>query len=272
MAASGRLGDRRRSVEQADSCCAAMHAAAPDACIGSGAGEDVRRGGTHGCGDSHSCGGSHAIHPAAFRCIRTSARLGGKAGEIMQSARSLFERDGVQATSIAAVAKEAGVARGLVYYYFPDKQSLVDAVVDDYIEDVLDTIGIWNESRVFGDTPGELLHCVAAFRRVLFDASGHNRPMFGVIDELGIRDEFGRRAVLAAVECIHHDVVMEYAAYHSIAIESVPEMFAMVLYGVAGVLRAYPDITDEQVAQLVAQSLHLDMRVIDPPPWRSGQR
>ncbi len=189
----------------------------------------------------------------------------------MQSARALFERDGVHATSIAAVAKEAGVARGLVYYYFPDKQSIIDAVVDDYIEDVLDTIGIWNESRVFGDTPGELMHCVAAFRRVMFDASGRRRPMFTVVDELGMRDEFSRRVVLSAVECIHHDVVMEYAAYHSISIESVPEMFAMVLYGIAGVMKAYPDITDEQVARLVAQSLHLDMRVIDPPPWRSGR-
>lgn len=216
-----------------------------------------------------NCQPDAGIHPTAFRRVRASARLDGKAGEIMQSARSLFERDGVGATSIAAVAKEAGVTRGLVYYYFPDKQSLIDAVIDDYLEDVLDTIGIWNESRVFGDTPGELLHCAAAFRRVIFDASGHKRPMFAVVDELGIRDEFTRRVVLSAVDCIHHDVVMEYAAYHQIDIELVPEMFAMVLYGIAGVLKAYPSITDEQVARLVAQSLHLDMRVIDPPPWRS---
>lgn len=187
----------------------------------------------------------------------------------MQCARSLFETKGVAATSVASVAAEAGVTRGLVYYYFPDKGAIIDAVLDDYIEDVLDSIGMWNESRIFGDTPHELVRCVAAFRRLMFDASGRQRPMIAVIDELGIRDEFDRRAVLAAVDCISRDILMEYAAYHEVEIDSVPQMFALVLYGLMGVLKAYPSLTDEEAAHLIVQALHVDTRVIEPPSWRS---
>ena len=149
-------------------------------------------------------------HPVT-RQVRHSARLGGMAGDIMLAARDLYETEGVAATSMAAIARKADVARSLVYYYFPDKQAVIEAVLDDFLEDIVESVSTWNELRAFGDTPSELKNCVAAFRRTLYTSSGQPRPMFGVLEELGMRDQFATRAVRESVEIIEmEDVPLAY--------------------------------------------------------------
>ncbi len=185
----------------------------------------------------------------------------------MLAARELYETEGVAATSLADIARKAGVARSLVYYYFPDKQAVTDAVLNDYLEDLVESVSTWNELRAFGDTPNELKKCVSAFRRTLYTAAGKPRPMFSVLDELGIRDRFATRAVQEIVACIQNYIVSEYTAYRTIEIQLVPETFGLLLFGLAGMMKAKPDITDDELAILIAQTLRLDMTVMDPPPW-----
>lgn len=62
--------------------------------------------------------------------------------------------------------------------------------------------------------------------------------------------------------------VLEYLAYRTIQIELVPKTFGLLLFGIVGMMKAKPDITDEELATLIAQTLRLDMTVMDPPPWR----
>ena len=118
--------------------------------------------------------------PGRERSAVESRRLGGPAGEIMLAARTLFERRGVGKTTVKDIAAEANVTRELVYYYFENKQAVIDAVIDDYVEDLVESVLVWNESRVFGDTAGSLRSCIAAFRRALYDANGL-RPMIRVL-------------------------------------------------------------------------------------------
>ncbi len=201
------------------------------------------------------------------RQVRESKRLTGAAGDIMAAARELYEERGVAATSLTAVASEAGVTRSLVYYYFPNKQAVTAAVLDDYLEDLVESVSTWNELRSFGDTPSELRKCVAAFRRALYTASGQPRPMIAVLEELGVRDAFATRAVREIVACIQRHIVSEYTAYRTVEIQLVPETFGLLLFGLVGMMKAKPDITDDELALLIAQTLRLDMRVMDPPPW-----
>ena len=139
--------------------------------------------------------------PGRERSAVESRRLGGPAGEIMLAARTLFERRGVGKTTVKDIAAEANVTRELVYYYFENKQAVIDAVIDDYVEDLVESVLVWNESRVFGDTAGSLRSCIAAFRRALYDANGL-RPMIRVLEELGVRDAFDVRAVRETVDCL----------------------------------------------------------------------
>lgn len=190
----------------------------------------------------------------------------GAPGDIMLAARALFERRGVRVTTVKDIAAEAGVARELVYYYFENKQAVIDAVLDDYVEDLVESVVVWNESRRFGDTEGSLRACIEAFRRALYDANGNPRPMIAVLEELGVRDAFDVRAVRETVDCLNDHIVAEYAAYHDVEIDFVYEMFCVVIFGLVGLVKINPHISDEALMKVVEQTLRLDMEPLDKPP------
>lgn len=49
--------------------------------------------------------------------------------KILDAAFELFARQGFHSTSISAIAKSAGVAKGLIYNYFEKKEDLMTAIV-----------------------------------------------------------------------------------------------------------------------------------------------
>jgi len=53
--------------------------------------------------------------------------------KLLATARCLFGRDGYEATSVEAVLREAGVARGSLYHHFDNKPALFDAVLDQVV-------------------------------------------------------------------------------------------------------------------------------------------
>ena len=72
---------------------------------------------------------------------RRTANDIGKREQILKAARKLIARHGCDGTSTKAIAAEAGVPSGLVFYYFETKDDLIEAifsenprVVDDAIE------------------------------------------------------------------------------------------------------------------------------------------
>ena len=73
------------------------------------------------------------------------------------------------------------------------------------------------------------------------------------------------RAVRETVDCINEHIVTEYAAYHNVEIKFVREMFCVLIFGLIGLMKVHPDISDETLMRIVAQTLRLDMRVIEKP-------
>ena len=53
---------------------------------------------------------------------------------IVEAARALFLKDGVDGASLRAIAAAAGTSIGMVYYYFPSKDELFLAVVEERYE------------------------------------------------------------------------------------------------------------------------------------------
>lgn len=180
----------------------------------------------------------------------------------MATARKLFEQRGVRATSIAAIAKEANVTRELIYYHFANRNGLIEAVIDDYVEDLVESVIVWNEARVFGDTPGSLKKCIQTFRYSLYDRAGRPRPVIAVLEELGVRDAFDVRATRETADCLANHIAKEYAAYHRIEIELVHEMFCVVIFGLVGLVKMNPRIEDDVLMKVIEQTLRLDMAPI----------
>jgi len=61
--------------------------------------------------------------------------------KIMDAAFSLIAKNGYEATSIAMIASQAGVSKGLLYNYFDSKEDLVKQLVYSIIEIGDDNIG-----------------------------------------------------------------------------------------------------------------------------------
>jgi AcrR family transcriptional regulator len=56
--------------------------------------------------------------------------------EIYNAALASFERHGVRGTLMEGVAREAGVSRPAIYYYFPDKDALVLEVIVRQVREI----------------------------------------------------------------------------------------------------------------------------------------
>ena len=54
--------------------------------------------------------------------------------QILGTALKLFAERGFDATSTRQIAKEAGIAEGLIFHYFPTKASLLAAILEDRLE------------------------------------------------------------------------------------------------------------------------------------------
>jgi AcrR family transcriptional regulator len=54
--------------------------------------------------------------------------------QILETALELFAAQGFDATSTRQIAKEVGVAEGLIFHYFPTKASLLTAILQDRLE------------------------------------------------------------------------------------------------------------------------------------------
>lgn len=55
---------------------------------------------------------------------------------IVDTAMDLFSRQGFHSTSMQKIAKEAGIAVGLVYNYFESKEALLDEIIQSGIREV----------------------------------------------------------------------------------------------------------------------------------------
>lgn len=67
----------------------------------------------------------------------SAARLNDRREALLDAARAAFAEHGYEATSIAAIARRAGVSDGLLYRYFTDKRALLGAVLERYMEEMI---------------------------------------------------------------------------------------------------------------------------------------
>jgi AcrR family transcriptional regulator len=109
----------------------------------------------------------------------------GKAERLVEAAREVFHRQGVEGTTLADIAQNADVPVGNVYYYFKTKDELVGAAVQRHAEDVQAMLAGLERHR----SPQARLK---AFIRTLVGQRGllaeYGCPLGGLCSELGKRE------------------------------------------------------------------------------------
>ncbi len=106
---------------------------------------------------------------------------------LLQAAEPLFARRGYEATGMADVAERAGVGVGTLYHHFPDKRSLLLALIDDWGDrELAQNRSELDFERYLGDDPRRAIadDLDARYRELRRDG-GLNL----VLLELGERDE-----------------------------------------------------------------------------------
>lgn len=81
---------------------------------------------------------------------------------ILAAATRLFAECGLEGTSIAAVAEQAGISKQNLLYYFPTKHGLYRRVLDDVLDDWLDRMAHLAHLADDGGEPADVLRAYVA--------------------------------------------------------------------------------------------------------------
>ncbi len=178
--------------------------------------------------------------------------------DIVCAARDLYATRGLAHTTVKDITEACGVSRGLFYHYFPDKDAVTRAVIDDMTSDVVDFVSSWNAERVPGDVSGDVRSCVRLIRRAMFD-SDPLRLRFSLPENAALYIQFSQQVSEMLARYVVATTARDYERHHSIEIDHVYETFYMLITGLIGLLRRYPETPDAVIEQLIVQTLRLDV-------------
>lgn len=113
--------------------------------------------------------------------------------KIIVAARKVFSEKGIHCSSLGDIAKEAGVAKGTLYYYYQSKDSLVFEVMDQGIGAILNRLS----------TAGGEIHLSALARKLLEDMTS-NRELCQIYFHL-LQESFRNPAMKERFQKKYHE-------------------------------------------------------------------
>lgn len=177
--------------------------------------------------------------------------------DIVEAARQLYEERGLSRTSVKDIAERAGITRSLFYHYFPDKQAVTSAVLDDFVEDYIEALSIWNDERMTGEIEQALDGVVRVLRVSVFEGSSFRRAL-DTRENAALYIEFINRVADRTARYIVDTTVRDYSELHSVSIVHLYETFYILILGICGYTRTHQDVSDEVLKDIIAQSLHME--------------
>lgn len=191
------------------------------------------------------------------RCMTREEQTAARRDAIVEAARQLYEEQGLSRTSVRDITNRVGVTRTLFYHYFPDKEAVTSAVLDNYIEDFIEALRIWNAERRTGDIEHTLTSVVKILRLGLFEHDAF-RLSLASRENAALYLEFVNRVADRIASYMVNTTVRDYERFHEIKINHVYETFYLLTIGIVGYVRRHPDVDDEVIKDLIAQTLHMD--------------
>ncbi len=140
-------------------------------------------------GDMVSTGKSARARPraAARRAGRTRLSPDERRRQLLRAAADLMTKHGVDRVQFAEVAAAAGVTRQLMYRFFPTRQALIMAVLEDYADDITQRFGrgaansipgnLEEVTRVFVEAVCDTIEAKGAGPWQLLDSKGPDRKL-----------------------------------------------------------------------------------------------
>jgi AcrR family transcriptional regulator len=180
--------------------------------------------------------------------------------DIVKAARQLFQEKGYPRTTVLDITRRLGVTRTLFYHYFSDKEAVTAAVLDDYIEDFIDSMRIWNAQRQVGNIEHALDSVLQVLRVGLFEHDAFRRSLVSH-ENAQLYIEFINRVADRVSTYIVNTTVEDYGKLHEIRIDHIYETFYVLIIGIVGYIRRHPDADDGVLKDIISQTLHMDRGV-----------
>lgn len=86
-------------------------------------------------------------------------------GQILAAALKLFSTFGYHGTSIRDIARVAGASTGNVYHHFPDKETIFNALIEEYLQAISSPEFPFNRALIDGAFPNDLEAMARALRQ-----------------------------------------------------------------------------------------------------------
>jgi AcrR family transcriptional regulator len=113
--------------------------------------------------------------------------------QILEAALAVFSRDGFHAAKVDAIAREAGLAKGTIYLYFPTKEAILAGLVESYT--LLPALEGLTES--LADVPPE--RAIPALCAALWARLREQAPVIGLLVREGAARPENRRLFVERV-------------------------------------------------------------------------
>ncbi len=108
---------------------------------------------------------------------------------IVQTAKDMFYHRGYGATSYGDIAKETGIAKGNIQYYFKTKESLLFATLELRAQRIESSLRMWETDP---DPKARIGRFIDMLDRMADDLSRYGCPVGTLSDELGKADQPAR--------------------------------------------------------------------------------
>lgn len=191
--------------------------------------------------------------------------------QIIDAARQLYEEQGLARTSVKDISERCGVARSLFYHYFPDKQAVTSAVIDDFITDYLESVQLWDEARTPGDIEQALDGVVKVLRVGVFEHSSF-RQALDTRENASLYLDFINRVADRMATFFINATVQDYAQVHPVEIDHVYETFYILILGICGYTRTHRDVPNDVLKDVIAQTLHMQRGSTCPASSAAGAK
>ena len=175
------------------------------------------------------------------------------------AALELFSEKGFARTSIHDITERVGVTRSLFYHYFADKQAITDAANELRVDEFMDYIRDW--TRGLGGTANaqdSLLTLAHIVRTYLTNPES--------LGSCIIREQnaslYQRFVVRSATLIAQHFVKTRGergALIHLTHTRHPEESFYVLAVGIMSIMYRRPEVSDEVIADLMADTLHIDL-------------
>ena len=180
--------------------------------------------------------------------------------EFIVAARELFETKGIAKTSIGDVTKRVGVTRSLFYHYFDDKQMLVDAVIDERVDDFVAHVTQWNRQYHKTRSRESLKEIVSLIKQYLMASNSFaNVALHEQSEEL--RQRFTARSAdrLARKYELQYGSSLQGGQPANEPTVPYPyETYYVLAVGLMNLVNRNPDIEDDIIIDLIVGGLNLN--------------